>query len=178
MRHRRRRAVFCLGVFSESAGSRDVLSRRTGCVLVCLVCVLFMFSRVAVYAVLSICPDSLASYLCLSGCRSHPCVCPYVGPIGLGVCLGVSCRVRVCVHMLLMSRTVVTTPSSSASCSTQVRDAILTCPVDCIHYVDWPELTRLETEREGVEINFKARLVGNNHDSAKNGQQVMRSDLI
>ncbi|CAM9590192.1 unnamed protein product, partial [Laminaria digitata] len=54
-----------------------------------------------------------------------------------------------------------------------VRDAILTCPVDCIHYVDWPELTRLETEREGVEINFKARLVGNDHDSAKNGQQLI-----
>lgn len=54
----------------------------------------------------------------------------------------------------------------------QVRTAILTCPVDCIHYVDWPELVRLEKEREGVDINFKAKLVGNDHDNAANGMQV------
>ena len=68
--------------------------------------------------------------------------------------------------------------SATARPPQQVRDAILTCPVDCIHYVDWPELTRLEAEREGVEINFKARLVGNNHDSATNGQQVISSGLV
>ncbi|CAN0203482.1 unnamed protein product [Ascophyllum nodosum] len=54
-----------------------------------------------------------------------------------------------------------------------VRDAILTCPVDCIHYVGWPELKRLETEREGIDINFKARLVGNDHDNQANGMQLI-----
>lgn len=48
----------------------------------------------------------------------------------------------------------------------------MTCPVDCIHYVDWKELRRLEGEREGLDINFKARLVGNDHDNVRNGQQV------
>eukprot|EP00752_Nemacystus_decipiens_P004980 g4528.t1 len=52
-----------------------------------------------------------------------------------------------------------------------VRTAIETCPVDCIHYVDWPELVRLEKEREGIDINFKAKLVGNDHDNAVNGMQ-------
>jgi len=37
--------------------------------------------------------------------------------------------------------------------------AIDTCPVDCIHYVEYDELVRLETERRGQNINFKARLV-------------------
>ena len=37
--------------------------------------------------------------------------------------------------------------------------AIETCPVDCIHYVQYDELVRLETERRGQNINFKARLV-------------------
>ncbi|CAN0388559.1 unnamed protein product, partial [Pylaiella littoralis] len=54
-----------------------------------------------------------------------------------------------------------------------VRTAILTCPVDCIHYVDWPELVRLEKERDGIEINFKAKLVGNDHDNAANGMQTI-----
>lgn len=53
-----------------------------------------------------------------------------------------------------------------------MRTAIETCPVDCIHYVDWPELMRLEKEREGIDINFKAKLVGNDHDNAVNGMQV------
>ena len=53
-----------------------------------------------------------------------------------------------------------------------MRTAIETCPVDCIHYVDWPELVRLEKEREGIDINFKAKLVGNDHDNAVNGMQV------
>lgn len=46
--------------------------------------------------------------------------------------------------------------------------------MDCIHYVDWPELVRLEKEREGIDINFKAKLVGNDHDNAVNGMQVRR----
>ena len=37
--------------------------------------------------------------------------------------------------------------------------AIQTCPVDCIHYVPYEELKRLEVERRGQNINFKARLV-------------------
>ena len=36
--------------------------------------------------------------------------------------------------------------------------AIETCPVDCIHYVPFDELVKLETERRGQNINFKARL--------------------
>lgn len=49
----------------------------------------------------------------------------------------------------------------------------MTCPVDCIHYVDWKELRALEAEREGIDINFKAKLVGNEHDNIRNGQQVV-----
>mmetsp|Transcript_39686 Transcript_39686/g.65507 ORF Transcript_39686/g.65507 Transcript_39686/m.65507 type:complete len:361 (-) Transcript_39686:165-1247(-) len=42
-----------------------------------------------------------------------------------------------------------------------VQIAVETCPVDCIHFVPWPELQKLELERAGMtEINFKARLVG------------------
>jgi ferredoxin len=37
--------------------------------------------------------------------------------------------------------------------------AIETCPVDCIHYVPYDELVRLEVERRDQNINFKARLV-------------------
>jgi ferredoxin len=37
--------------------------------------------------------------------------------------------------------------------------AIETCPVDCIHYVPYDELVRLEIERRDQNINFKARLV-------------------
>jgi len=40
-----------------------------------------------------------------------------------------------------------------------VQIAIETCPVDCIHYVPYEELVRLEVERRGQNINFKARLV-------------------
>ena len=34
-----------------------------------------------------------------------------------------------------------------------VASAIETCPVDCIHFVSWDDLQRLETEREGIVIN-------------------------
>jgi ferredoxin len=37
--------------------------------------------------------------------------------------------------------------------------AIETCPVDCIHYVPYDELVKLEVERRDQNINFKARLV-------------------
>jgi len=37
--------------------------------------------------------------------------------------------------------------------------AIQTCPVDCIHYVPYNELKRLEVERRKQNINFKSRLV-------------------
>jgi len=37
--------------------------------------------------------------------------------------------------------------------------AIETCPVDCIHYVPYEELVRLEEDRRGQNINFKARFV-------------------
>jgi len=40
-----------------------------------------------------------------------------------------------------------------------IQVAIETCPVDCIHYVPYEELVRLEEERRGQNINFKARLV-------------------
>jgi len=42
-----------------------------------------------------------------------------------------------------------------------VATAVSLCPVNCIHYVSWGELKRLEVEREGfTDLNFKARLVG------------------
>lgn len=40
-----------------------------------------------------------------------------------------------------------------------IQIAIETCPVDCIHYVPYEELERLEVERRDQNINFKARLV-------------------
>jgi len=41
-----------------------------------------------------------------------------------------------------------------------IQIAIETCPVDCIHYVPFDELKKLEVERRDQNINFKARLVG------------------
>mmetsp|Transcript_5479 Transcript_5479/g.8601 ORF Transcript_5479/g.8601 Transcript_5479/m.8601 type:complete len:412 (+) Transcript_5479:132-1367(+) len=40
-----------------------------------------------------------------------------------------------------------------------IETAIQTCPVDCIHYISYDELKRLEVERRGQNINNKARLV-------------------
>lgn len=40
-----------------------------------------------------------------------------------------------------------------------IQVAIETCPVDCIHYVPYEELVKLEVERRGQNINPKARLV-------------------
>ena len=40
-----------------------------------------------------------------------------------------------------------------------IQVAIETCPVDCIHYVPYDELVKLEIDRRNQNINFKARLV-------------------
>ena len=47
--------------------------------------------------------------------------------------------------------------------------AIQTCPVDCIHYVPYDELKRLEIERRDQNINFKARLVNQGEYTAGAG---------
>jgi len=52
-----------------------------------------------------------------------------------------------------------------------IQTAIETCPVDCIHYVPFEELERLEGERPGIKINYKARLVGSDTSSADLGMQ-------
>jgi len=52
-----------------------------------------------------------------------------------------------------------------------IQTAIETCPVDCIHYVPFEELERLEGERPGIKINYKARLVGSDTSSADCGMQ-------
>jgi ferredoxin len=52
-----------------------------------------------------------------------------------------------------------------------IQTAIETCPVDCIHYVPFEELERLENERPGIKINYKARLVGSDTNSADLGMQ-------
>lgn len=49
--------------------------------------------------------------------------------------------------------------------------AIQTCPVDCIHYVPYDELKRLEIERRNQNINFKARLV-NQGEAGSSGYQA------
>jgi hypothetical protein len=40
-----------------------------------------------------------------------------------------------------------------------VQIAIETCPVDCIHFIPYDELVKLEIDRRDQRINFKARLV-------------------
>jgi ferredoxin len=50
--------------------------------------------------------------------------------------------------------------------------AIETCPVDCIHYVPYEELERLEIERRGQNINFKARLVSQGEGGQVDGMRV------
>jgi len=49
--------------------------------------------------------------------------------------------------------------------------AIETCPVDCIHYIPYDELKRLEIERRKQNINFKARLV-NQGEAGSSGHQA------
>ena len=50
--------------------------------------------------------------------------------------------------------------------------AIQTCPVDCIHYVSYDELKRLEIERRGQNINAKARLVSQGEYRSGAGYQA------
>ncbi|CAB9520809.1 DNAJ heat shock N-terminal domain-containing protein [Seminavis robusta] len=52
-----------------------------------------------------------------------------------------------------------------------IKIAIETCPVDCIHYVPYDELVRLEVERRDQNINSKARLAGQS-DSDRVGGPV------
>ncbi|CAJ1961705.1 unnamed protein product [Cylindrotheca closterium] len=54
--------------------------------------------------------------------------------------------------------------------------AIETCPVDCIHYVPYDELERLEKERRDLNINYKARLVGNGAEASRVGSSVKFSE--
>ncbi|KAL7502497.1 hypothetical protein ACHAWX_000501 [Stephanocyclus meneghinianus] len=53
-----------------------------------------------------------------------------------------------------------------------IQIAIQTCPVDCIHYVSYEELKRLEIERRDQNINFKARLVNQGEYRAGGGYQA------
>lgn len=53
-----------------------------------------------------------------------------------------------------------------------IQIAIETCPVDCIHYVPYDELKRLEIDRRGMNINFKSRLVGSSDLSHRVGGAV------
>ena len=55
-----------------------------------------------------------------------------------------------------------------------VREAMSVCPMDCIHYVPFEELTALEKAREGQIINFKARLVGNDGLLSSNGANIQK----
>ncbi|KAL3802589.1 hypothetical protein ACHAW5_011344 [Stephanodiscus triporus] len=50
--------------------------------------------------------------------------------------------------------------------------AIQTCPVDCIHYVPYDELKRLEIDRRNQNINFKARLVNQGEYRSGAGYQA------
>jgi ferredoxin len=53
-----------------------------------------------------------------------------------------------------------------------IQIAIETCPVDCIHYIPYDELARLEVDRRGQTINFKSRLVGSSDMSHMVGGAV------
>ena len=49
--------------------------------------------------------------------------------------------------------------------SSEVMEAIDTCPVNCIHFVSHEDLVVLEKEREGMVINFKERLARSGGES-------------
>lgn len=53
-----------------------------------------------------------------------------------------------------------------------IQVAIETCPVDCIHYVPYDELVRLEVERRDQNINFKARLVNQGEYGGDSGHRI------
>ena len=54
-----------------------------------------------------------------------------------------------------------------------IAEAIATCPVNCIHYVPFAELAKLETRRRGQVINNAGRLV-----SQAEGKGVGTSHLV
>lgn len=56
-----------------------------------------------------------------------------------------------------------------------IQTAIETCPVDCIHYIPYEELERLEQERDRMVINYKARLVGSDGLLSSGGAELGRS---
>lgn len=67
----------------------------------------------------------------------------------------------------------------------KVEEAIDTCPVNCIYYVNWDDLVTLELERRGQYINNWARLVGgqdflsskkNNHRTTVMDSGIMRCE--
>lgn len=53
-----------------------------------------------------------------------------------------------------------------------VEVAIDTCPVNCIYYVDWEDLVKLETSRKEQIINNWTRLVGGQDISASRAAEV------
>lgn len=57
-----------------------------------------------------------------------------------------------------------------------IQIAIETCPVDCIHYVPFPELKALEIDRRDMTLNFKGRYVGNDSMSHRVGGAVKFSE--
>ena len=53
-----------------------------------------------------------------------------------------------------------------------IQVAIETCPVDCIHYVPYDELVKLEIERRDQTINFKSRLVNQGEYGGDGGHRT------
>lgn len=67
-------------------------------------------------------------------------------------------------------------------CEAAIEEAIDTCPVNCIYYVDWADLVKLENMRDGQAINNWSRLVGGqDHLSTRKGEtftNVMDSGIM
>eukprot|EP00527_Entomoneis_sp_CCMP2396_P006620 CAMPEP_0198144368 /NCGR_PEP_ID=MMETSP1443-20131203/15053_1 /TAXON_ID=186043 /ORGANISM="Entomoneis sp., Strain CCMP2396" /LENGTH=420 /DNA_ID=CAMNT_0043807751 /DNA_START=207 /DNA_END=1466 /DNA_ORIENTATION=+ len=59
-----------------------------------------------------------------------------------------------------------------------IQVAIETCPVDCIHYIPYDELKRLEVDRRDQNINFKARLVNQGDYSRVGGSSFTAPQQI
>lgn len=63
-----------------------------------------------------------------------------------------------------------------------IAEAIDTCPVNCIYYVDWEDLVKLELMRKDQKINNWARLVGGqdamNARKGKRKTKVMDSGVM
>lgn len=58
-----------------------------------------------------------------------------------------------------------------------IQTAIETCPVDCIHYIPYDELERLEQERDSMKINYKARLVGSDGLLSASGSDMGMQEI-